>query len=97
MVVITNLPVCLTTVYQISQHPQPTVTQKQCKKCNVIKHASEFCKSKWGVDGLHSRCAVMSCAETRFAVSGTWQPQVWGAGVLYAGVCLLCCHKLMAA
>lgn len=39
------------------QHHEPTVTQKECKKCKVLKHASEFCKSKWGVDGLHSRCA----------------------------------------
>ena len=47
---------CPTVVACLLQHPQPTVTQKQCKKCNIIKHASEFCKSKWGVDGLHSRC-----------------------------------------
>jgi hypothetical protein len=46
----------LTGLACLLQHPQPTVTQKQCKKCNIIKHASEFCKSKWGVDGLHSRC-----------------------------------------
>ena len=40
----------------VAQHTHPTVTQKQCKKCHTLKHASEFCKSKWGVDGLHSRC-----------------------------------------
>lgn len=37
------------------QHPEPIVNQKHCKKCGILKYASEFCKSKWGVDGLHSR------------------------------------------
>ena len=38
---------------------QPTVRQKVCKKCNMNKPASEFCRSKWGPDGLHSRCKVL--------------------------------------
>ena len=31
------------------------MTEKVCKKCQILKYATEFCKSKWGADGLHSR------------------------------------------
>ena len=59
------------------QVSEPTVAEKVCKKCNMNKPASEFCRSKWGPDGLHSRCKVLHSHEPPvcFDLSAQHMPQ----------------------
>lgn len=51
--------VCKMRSYRLKKPDMPTETEKVCSKCNILKKAEEFGRTKWGLQSTCKKCYVM--------------------------------------